>query len=124
MLRRLLEVYGAPVVLSAIDLFIKMTPKEKATINYFSTSSVFTTKFAQLIKLQRIWYYKRKLSLGVYPLHLHDKIKELIDEYVDYTMAWYPTSSELERKLEIEKELKELDAEGLRSKTLEHSVIT
>jgi len=113
MIDRLLSRYGEPLVLYAIDNFIETIPQLRTTINYFSTDVVFNSRFANLIKLQKILIYKRRLQK--YPKELYDEVKALIDEYEDYTLAIFPTQSELERKPEIERRLKELDAKGFGS---------
>jgi hypothetical protein len=113
MLNRIKTKYGEDVTLEAIDNFLSVIPFNKATINFFSTGSVFESLFNVLIKLSPIIRYRRLLSK--YSPELHAKMKSLIDEYTDYTLAMYPSTEELIRKTIILKELETLDAERFRS---------
>jgi hypothetical protein len=113
MLNRIKTKYGEDVTLEAIDNFLSVIPFSKASINFFSTGSVFESLFETLIKLSPIIRYRRLLSK--YSPELHDEMKSLIDEYTDYTLAMYPSTEELERKVVILKEIETLDAERFRS---------
>jgi hypothetical protein len=121
MLNRLIYRYNEAVVLYAMEAFFNLVPQDKATINYFSTGSFFGSKFDILIKLQKILPWKRRAVTLQEPTK--SCILSLVNEYIDYTLALYPTSDEIARKTEIERILGELDAKRLRSEAIELNLI-
>ena len=114
MLKRLIDKYDAPLILSAIDLFVEIADIDKCTINYFSTNAVFERYFSAVIPLRKVIPYKRKLKF--YPVNIREEVLKLIWEYEGYAGALYPTQLELDRMPQILKELEKLDAEGSGSK--------
>lgn len=104
--KALLAKYNEYIILEAIDNFLTVFPKDKASINYFATSKVFESLFKSLILLGPIIKYRRHLK--EYSQDIYPKVKSLLDEFTDYSLAMYPSSEEINRKSEIINELEVL----------------
>jgi hypothetical protein len=105
LLKKLIDRYSEYVVLEAMDHFLD-GPAKPLSIMYFAKSSVFDSKFSDIIKLQPILKYKR--SLMSVSMSIRDRMHELIEEYLLYSRAYTLSDEEKLRKQFIIKELESL----------------
>lgn len=104
LLKNISNIYGFDIVFLAINYFFQNISKQYAHILLFASKKFFFTEFEKLIINKDIVYYIR---------HIDDfagtKVEELLDEYTDYTSAITPSDTEIARKKEILKELKDIE---------------
>lgn len=103
LIKNLITLYGFDVVFLAINYFFQSIPKQNAHILLFVSKKFFPREFEKLINNKDIVYYIRHINEFV-----GTKVEELLDEYIDYTSAITPSDTEIARKKEILKELKDI----------------
>lgn len=104
LLKRLIKKYNEYVVLEAIDRFLENEKVKYKTIKYFSNGAFFEDRFYDIINEKDIIKYKRLYRT-------HPRVKELIEEYLNYTNTISLSDQEKLRKLEILEILKGLEKE-------------
>lgn len=107
LLGSLLRKYSEYTILEAIDMFLGMIQQDKATISYFASNNVFSNKFSELIKLDKVSKYRR-LSRA-YHQDPQLEVNKLLQEYYGYINAISLSNEDVERKQRILMLLEEID---------------
>jgi ribosomal protein S17E len=108
LLKNLIKRHDEYIVIEAIDTFLTTSPESISSICFFATKKVFDNKFSDIIKSGKILKYKRHLRF--YENDIKDRAAELVEEYIDYFDGLMMHNSDIERQIDIIKELEEIEA--------------